>query len=44
MGITESRKVLDELARAVVEEDEAVFTRYMGKAKQRLVSDETDQT
>ena len=38
------RKVLDELARAVVEEDEAVFTRYMGVAKQRLVSDETDQT
>jgi chorismate mutase/prephenate dehydrogenase len=38
------RKVLDELARAVVEEDEAVFTRYMGVAKQRLVNDDTDQT
>ena len=37
------RKVLDELARAVVEEDEAVFTRYMGVAKQRLVNDDTDQ-
>lgn len=36
------RKVLDELARAVVEEDEAVFTRYMGAARQRLVNDERE--
>jgi chorismate mutase/prephenate dehydrogenase len=37
------RKVLDELARAVVEEDEAVFTRYMGVAKRRLVTDDEEQ-
>jgi chorismate mutase/prephenate dehydrogenase len=30
------RKVLDELAASVAENDEAVFTRYMGVAKQRL--------
>jgi prephenate dehydrogenase len=36
------RKVLDELVTAVVENDEVVFTRYMGAAKQRLVSDENE--
>ncbi len=30
------RKVLEELVRSVVENDEAVFSRYMGAAKQRL--------
>jgi len=30
------RQVLDELVRSVVENDEAVFSRYMGAAKQRL--------
>ena len=36
------RKVLDELVAAVAENDEVVFTRYMGAAKQRLVSDENE--
>jgi prephenate dehydrogenase len=36
------RKVLDELVTAVAENDELVFTRYMGAAKQRLVSDESE--
>ncbi len=36
------RKVLDELVSAVAAEDESVFTRYMGAAKQRLTSGETD--
>jgi chorismate mutase/prephenate dehydrogenase len=36
------RKVLDELVTAVVENDEVVFTRYMGAAKQRLMSDENE--
>ena len=34
------RKVLDELVNAVVENDEAVFIRHMGAAKQRLATDE----
>ena len=34
------RKVLDELVTAVAENDEAVFIRHMGAAKQRLVSGE----
>jgi len=36
------RKVLEDLMRAVAENDEAVFTRYMGAAKQRLTSSEND--
>ncbi len=32
------RKVLDELVAAVAENDETVFARYMGAAKQRLVT------
>ncbi len=35
------RKVLDELMRAVADNDEAVFTRYMSAAKQRLTENET---
>jgi len=35
------RKVLDELMKAVAENDEAVFTRYMGAAKQRLAATES---
>jgi chorismate mutase/prephenate dehydrogenase len=34
------QSVLNELARAVTEDDEAVFTRYMGLAKKRLEADE----
>jgi chorismate mutase/prephenate dehydrogenase len=34
------RKVLDELMKAVTENDEAVFTHYMGAAKQRLSATE----
>ena len=34
------RKVLDELMRAVTENDEDVFTRYMGAANQHLSADE----
>jgi len=34
------RKVLDEIITAVAEKNEAVFTRYMGSAKKRLVSGE----
>lgn len=37
------RKVLDELINAVVENDEAVFTNYMGTARQRLATDQGDQ-
>jgi len=33
------RKVLDELVTAVVENDEAVFTRHMGAANRRLATD-----
>ena len=36
------RKVLDELVTAVAGNDEAVFTRYMDVAKQRLVTDENE--
>ena len=36
------RKVLDELVTAVAGNDEAVFTRYMDAAKQRLVTDENE--
>lgn len=36
------RKVLDDLITAVAENNEAVFTRYMGAAKQRLTSAEDD--
>jgi chorismate mutase/prephenate dehydrogenase len=36
------QKVLDELVTAVAENDEKVFTRYMGAAKQRLVLDENE--
>ena len=36
------RKVLDELVTAVAENDEAMFIRYMGAAKQRLVSDDDE--
>jgi len=36
------RKVLDELMRSVAENDEDVFTRYMGAANQRLSASETD--
>jgi chorismate mutase/prephenate dehydrogenase len=36
------RKVLNELVAAVAENDEAVFTRYMGVAKQRLAGDENE--
>jgi chorismate mutase/prephenate dehydrogenase len=36
------RNVLDELMRAVAENDEDVFTRYMGAANQRLSSKEDD--
>ena len=32
------RKVLDELVRSVAENDEAVFTRHMGAARQRLAN------
>jgi chorismate mutase/prephenate dehydrogenase len=35
-------KVLDELVTAVTEENEAVFTRYMGVAKQRLSGKESN--
>ena len=40
------RKVLNELVTAVAENDETVFTRYMGAAKQRLVGNgnETQET
>jgi len=38
------RKVLDELINAVVENDEAVFTNYMGTARQRFATDQGDQT
>jgi len=34
------RKVLDEIVTAVAENNEVVFTRYMGSAKKRLVSGE----
>ena len=34
-------KVLDELIRAVADNDEAVFTRYMSEAKQRLTENES---
>jgi len=37
------KKVLDELASAVEEGDEAVFTRYMGVAKRRLVTGDSEQ-
>jgi prephenate dehydrogenase len=37
------RKVLDNLINAVVENDEAVFTNYMGAARQRLAADQGDQ-
>jgi len=36
------RKVLDELMTAVADNDEAVFTRYMGVARQRLAEDQSD--
>jgi chorismate mutase/prephenate dehydrogenase len=36
------RKVLDELVNSVTENDEAVFTRYMGAAKQRLFVADSD--
>jgi len=36
------RKVLDELMTAVAAKDEAVFTRYMGVAKQRLTGAENE--
>ena len=36
------RKVLDELVTAVAGNDEAVFTRYMGVARQRLVAGENE--
>lgn len=36
------QNVLDELVTAVAENDEKVFTRYMGAAKQRLVLDENE--
>jgi chorismate mutase/prephenate dehydrogenase len=36
------RKVLNELVTAVAEDDEAVFTRYMGVAKRRLASNESE--
>ena len=36
------RKVLDELMTAVADNDEAVFTRYMGSARQRLADDQSD--
>jgi len=38
------RKVLEELMRAVAENDEAVFTRYMGAANQHLASGENGAT
>ena len=40
------RKVLDELVRSVAENDEAVFTRHMGAAKQRLANgkDKTEES
>ena len=38
------RKVLEELMRAVAENDEAVFTRYMGAANQHLASGENRAT
>ena len=38
------RKVLEELMRAVAENDEAVFTRYMGAANQHLASGENGVT
>jgi len=37
------QKVLDELARAVEDGDEAVFTRYMGVARRRLVTGDSEQ-
>jgi len=36
------RRILDELITAVAESDEAVFTRHMGAAKQRLANDEDE--
>lgn len=36
------REVLDELVQAVVDQDESVFTRNMGAAKQRLATDELE--
>jgi chorismate mutase/prephenate dehydrogenase len=36
------RKVLDELVAAVAGNDEAVFTRYMGVAKQRLTAGDNE--
>ena len=41
---TQFRKVLDELMTAVAENEEAVFTRYMGAARQRLADDQSEQT
>jgi prephenate dehydrogenase len=38
------RKVLDDLMRAVTENDEGVFTRYMGAAKKRLAIDEDENS
>ena len=38
------RNVLDELIDAVVENDEAVFTNYMGVARQRLATDQDGLT
>jgi chorismate mutase/prephenate dehydrogenase len=38
------KKVLDELARAVEERDEAVFTHYMGVARRRLVTGDSEQS
>ena len=37
-------KVLDELMRSVVANDEAVFTRYMGAAKQRLAAEKSEKS
>ena len=37
------REVLDELVCSVVEDNEAVFTRYMGAAKQRLADEKGDK-
>jgi len=37
---TQFRKVLDELMAAVADNDEAVFTRYMGAARERLADDQ----
>ncbi len=38
------RKVLDELMCSVVANDEAVFTRYMGAAKQRLAAEKSGKS